>query len=53
MQLNQLSNGIGFYVTIGIFSLIVVFSIVGFFIEHKSLGTKRNSKAMVDAFESE
>ena len=49
--LNSDNKSNGFYPTIAILCLLFILSIIGYFVEYKSLGNKSNNKAMVDTFE--
>lgn len=47
------SLSVGAIATIVVFCIIVLLSILGFFVEYRSLGNKKNSKTMVEAYEYE
>ena len=47
------TKGFTFYIVIAIFIIIFILSIVGYYVEHSSLGNKSHAKAMVEAYEEE
>ena len=52
MRLDE-SKGFGFYFMIALLLLFFVLSILGYFVEHKSLGNRSHPKAMVESYEED